>query len=505
MAIQYSQLTQSRAAYLTGGSITISISAKPTITRMTPLTALTGQAVTVSVEGYSFTNTTNVILSTNNSQIFPTTASNHSLTAEQYFDYFASKRGGANATRTHLSAYFPGVSGYSLSSYQILKDSLPYPEYDTSEFKSLTFTINDDNHISFILPPTEVLGNVNVIIVNAAGYSESNQIASSLTALAFEYPVSGLPIACVRDTAYFQVTGLSGIYLTSTSVSAATGSTYYYFITGGNVYVVSNSATEIEGNSHYPCSFLAYASGNTDCNGMYVELTSSTAASGDTYYVNISGLGLFIDVLSAGCWIIATPLQLKQIIVYHDEWTSANDYWDIDSENFYINIAERVAGVSGDILIMSEDPRGFGTAMVSALTSNGHTITRDNAVVWQYNNLSAYDAIFIDPSTGTTPVSTAHALSAYYLSGGGIFMQGGFADFNANIMAFLSGYGFIAGSGYNSVIGSFAIASTETNTNLLSNISTLYMDNGNNFTVTSPAVSAWAINGKVAMAIYEPS
>lgn len=306
MAIQYSQLSAARMSYLTAGVVTVSVSAKPTMTRITPVTALTGQATHVTLEGYSFRKTINVIVSADNTKVFPTTASTHSLTAERYFDYFASKRGGPNATRTHLSAYFPGVSGHELSAYQILRNDLPYPEDDIDTFKSLSYTVEDDNHITFVLPPTEALGNINIIVVNDAGYTESNQIASGLTGMKIEYPVTptfGLT-ACYRSTLYLQVTGVSGIYMTTSNVSGVTGSTYYYYFTGGSMYFVSSSATHISGNDHNPCAFLATISADTDCGGMLVDLTSSTAASGETYLIDLTGSDVGFSIVSAGCWTI---------------------------------------------------------------------------------------------------------------------------------------------------------------------------------------------------------
>lgn len=121
------------------------LSARPQFTGDFRTTLLCGFSAAKTFEGYSFDSVTSVLLSSsNNTNIFD---ASYTLSAYNFYNELTSVS--TNMTpSTSLSANYPEVSGFPIT----------------------TYTINNDNTFTISFPTVTATGTVDVIAINPAGY-----------------------------------------------------------------------------------------------------------------------------------------------------------------------------------------------------------------------------------------------------------------------------------------------------------------------------------------------
>lgn len=127
----------------------VSISAKPTITRVWPDTSAVGHSMSIAVQGYNFQFTKHL--------------------------YVSASPGVYTTPVTAFSPYDPSFPPF-LSGDDIVSPgsslSALYPTFSGIEVKVEDYYISSPNTMIFTLCATQGEGDVNIIIVNDAGYSD---------------------------------------------------------------------------------------------------------------------------------------------------------------------------------------------------------------------------------------------------------------------------------------------------------------------------------------------
>ena len=131
----------------------VSISAKPSITRISPTWVLSGYSDTITVEGYNFQHTEHLFLSAEGNVY------TNQLSAITAFNPFGSGY-------PYLSGDDKVSPGFALSSL--------YVAFNGFEVKKEDYRIASPNALTFTLCATQNVGRINVIIVNKAGYSDTH-------------------------------------------------------------------------------------------------------------------------------------------------------------------------------------------------------------------------------------------------------------------------------------------------------------------------------------------
>ena len=132
-----------------------SLSARPQFTGDFRTTLLCGFSASKTFDGYMFTSVTSVMLSSsNNTNIFD---ASYTLSAYNFYNELTSVS--TNMTpSTSISANYPEVSGFPIT----------------------TYTINNDNTFTISFPTVTATGTVDVIAINPAGYGIfSNDVPST--------------------------------------------------------------------------------------------------------------------------------------------------------------------------------------------------------------------------------------------------------------------------------------------------------------------------------------
>ncbi len=205
-------------------------------------------------------------------------------------------------------------------------------------------------------------------------------------------------------------------------------------------------------------------------------------------------------VASLALTLVATaslPAQAR-VFANHDEWTlSTNGRGFAGASNVSTFTRNAVSwltgGTSGAVLIASTN-FGFPASTIGADLSSGGfsfaTTQGNSAGLWATR--AAYDAIFIDASTGSGFLSNAqlHAdLQNYVLGGGSVFANlgtgvGGAVAEAARMNGFLEFFGLQAAPVYNGIGGVISTAGYDAQgpygAELFSGVSGLYQNNGNN-------------------------
>ena len=121
------------------------LSARPQFTGDFRTTLLCGFSASKTFDGYMFTSVTSVMLSSsNNTNIFD---ASYTLSAYNFYNELTSVS--TNMTpSTSISANYPEVSGFPIT----------------------TYTINNDNTFTISFPTVTATGTVDVIAINPAGY-----------------------------------------------------------------------------------------------------------------------------------------------------------------------------------------------------------------------------------------------------------------------------------------------------------------------------------------------
>ena len=132
-----------------------SLSARPQFTGDFRTTLTSGFSAVKSFEGYSFNSITSIMLSgTNNS---PLVSGSYTLSAYDHYTTLSSVSTNMSPS-TSLSAYYPEVSGFPIT----------------------TYTINNDNVLTITFPELTATGTLDVIAINPAGYGIfSNDVANT--------------------------------------------------------------------------------------------------------------------------------------------------------------------------------------------------------------------------------------------------------------------------------------------------------------------------------------
>jgi len=153
----------------------VSISAKPTITRVKPDEIFAGYPVSVVVQGYNLDRTQHVFLSAS-STVYTT-----ELSATTAFNPFH------NSAPPYLSGQDTVAPGFALSAL--------YPAFSAFEVKKEEYSIQSPNALTFTLCATQGTGNINIIIVNPAGYSDYKPFMdmSTLSGMTRSITVKSLP------------------------------------------------------------------------------------------------------------------------------------------------------------------------------------------------------------------------------------------------------------------------------------------------------------------------
>ncbi len=190
------------------------------------------------------------------------------------------------------------------------------------------------------------------------------------------------------------------------------------------------------------------------------------------------------------------PAQAR-VFANHDEWTlSSTGRGNAGTANvttFTRNaISWLTGGTSGSVLIASIN-FGFPAATIGSDLSSGgfgFTTTQGNsAALWATR--AAYDAIFVDATTGSSFLSNAQLqadLQSYVLGGGSVFAnlgtgEGGAAAEAARMNGFLEFFGLQSAPSYNGISGVISSVGYDAQgpygAELFTGVSGLYQNNGN--------------------------
>lgn len=179
---------------------------------------------------------------------------------------------------------------------------------------------------------------------------------------------------------------------------------------------------------------------------------------------------LVLCAASALLW--GAPVQAGVVIVNHDEWPLSSS--GVNGAAFGVNIANYFAGgPGGNFLIYSQ---GFGlndSALISAISAAGHTVTVDTGVTFDLPTLSAHAGIFLGGYIGGYD---AGVLTNYVNNGGNVYLAGGtglMSDEDSVWDPFLNNFGFEFGPSYNTILGSYPTSGSHP---VLSGIPELFYD-----------------------------
>lgn len=176
------------------------------------------------------------------------------------------------------------------------------------------------------------------------------------------------------------------------------------------------------------------------------------------YDKNIRSTDISIATATCACCMLlwSAPALAGVVIVNHDEWPLSSS--GVNGADFGVNIANYFAGgPGGNFLIYSP---GFGlndSALISAISAAGHTVTVDTGVTFDLPTLSGYTGIFLGGYIGDFD---AGVLTNYVNNGGNVYLAGGTGALpNEDSVwdPFLNNFGFEFGPSYNTTYGVYPI------------------------------------------------
>ena len=138
-----------------------SLSARPQFTGDFRTTLLCGFSAVKSFEGYSFNSITSVMVSaSNNTNIL---SGSYTLSAYDHYTTLASISTNMSPS-TSLSANYPEVSGFPIT----------------------TYTINNDNVLTITFPELTATGTLDIIAINPAGYGIFSETVANSAAISVQ-------------------------------------------------------------------------------------------------------------------------------------------------------------------------------------------------------------------------------------------------------------------------------------------------------------------------------
>ncbi len=179
------------------------------------------------------------------------------------------------------------------------------------------------------------------------------------------------------------------------------------------------------------------------------------------------------------------------IVVSNDEWMFTNDKIGLDNDTqFAKNVASFVTGGSGKILILSGNFGLTGSILNGVLTSQGYNV---NTTASNPGSFAGYDAVFLAANVSNDAGLTTQ-LTNYVNGGGNVFLEGGTGCCGgasgeaAYWNPFLNNFGLSLATGYNGVCCDINVSAFQSQgpfgPALFAGITTLYMNNGNNVSIS---------------------
>ena len=186
------------------------------------------------------------------------------------------------------------------------------------------------------------------------------------------------------------------------------------------------------------------------------------------------------------------------VIVNSDEWALSNAGMataGASATTFAQNVATFLKGSAGagNFLIYSDSAGLAGTTFANALTSVGHTVTFVQSTGVAPADLSVFNGIFLGGLKGSV---TDAALTAYVNSGKGVYIAAGHGftpgSEATNWNGFINNFGLTLSNDYNGTQG-FPLATNGVGP-IMSGVSQLHYDNGNNVSVLGGFAGASIVN-----------
>lgn len=191
------------------------------------------------------------------------------------------------------------------------------------------------------------------------------------------------------------------------------------------------------------------------------------------------------------CLAATASLSAGTIVVSNDEWMFSDSKIGVDNDTqFAKNVANFVAGGSGNILILSGNFGLTGSTLHTILTGEGYGVT---TVATNPGSFAGYAAVFLAANVAND-AGLATQLTSYVNGGGNVFLEGGTGCCGgaggeaAYWNPFLNNFGLSFASVYNGVSGDINVSAFQSQgpsgPALFAGVNTVYMNNGNNVSIS---------------------